>query len=76
MMVKSTTGTTQDEHKDRLLCENKTASNWDSMKESGASTDWMAQMRYSHREGAMEEVMGAMMPMPELQDEVTDRSQT
>jgi hypothetical protein len=38
---------------------------------SGPFADLMAQMRSSDREVAMEEVMGAMMPMPELKDENT-----
>ena len=41
------------------------------MKGSGPFADLMAQMRSSDREVAMEEVMGAMMPMPELKDENT-----
>ena len=61
---------------------NKTASNWTNMKEMeavhrhtpGASLDLTAQMRHSHREIAMKEAMGAVMPIPELTNEETDRS--
>ena len=45
------------------------------MKGSGVSADRMAQMRDSHREVDKEEVKGAMMPMPELKNDVRDRSQ-
>ena len=76
MMFKSTTGTTQDRDEDRLLHEKKTSPNWDNMKGSGVSADRMAQMRDSHREVDKEEVKGAMMPMPELKNDVIDRSQT
>ena len=72
----STTGGTQDENGDRLLCENKTASNWDNMKGSGPFADLMAQMRSSDREVAMEEVMGAMMPMPEMKEDNTKEAPT
>ena len=40
MMVISATGATQDIYEDRLLRENKTASNWENIKKSGASADW------------------------------------
>ena len=61
---------------------NKTASNWTNMKEMkavhrhtpGASVDLSAQMRHLHREIAMKEAMGAVMPMPELTDEETGGS--
>ena len=68
LMTTPTTGTTQDEHEDRLLYESKTASKWDNITGSETPADLMAQMGYSHRGVVMEEEMGTVMPMPELTD--------
>ena len=76
MMFQTYTGTTQDKDEERLLWEKQPVCNWDNVTGSGVSVDRTTQMRDSHRKVDKEKVKGAMMPMPELKNDVIDTSQT
>ena len=58
---------------ERLLYESETIFKRNGTTGSGTPVNLLAQRGYRHRGVVMKEEMGAVIPMPELTDEVTDR---